>query len=56
LLKGLPPGARTPLVSQKLYDTIKTFAVKKGDTQDQVYSYYISTVSDKTNIPPPPIS
>jgi hypothetical protein len=56
LLKGLPPGARTPLVSQALYNTIKTFALKKGSTQEQVYSYYISTVSDKTNIPPPPES
>jgi len=56
LLKGLPPGARTPLVSQALYNTIKTFAEKKNVSQDQVYSYYIANVSDKTNIPPPPVS
>lgn len=56
LLKGLPPGARTDLVSQALYNTIKSFAEKKGSTQGQIYSYYVSNVSDKTNIPPPPVS
>jgi len=56
LLKGLPPTAKTDITSQSLYNTIKTFALKKGSTQDQVYSYYISTVSNKTNIPPPPVS
>jgi len=56
LLKGLPPTAKTDVTSQALYNTIKSFAEKKGSTQDQVYTYYISTVSDKTNIPPPPVS
>lgn len=56
LLKGLPPTARTDITSQALYNTIKSFAEKKGSTQDQIYAYYVSTVSDKTNIPPPPVS
>jgi hypothetical protein len=56
LLKGLPPTARTEITSQTLYNTIKTFAVKKGSTQDQVYTYYTSSVSDKFNIPPPAVS
>jgi len=56
ILKGLPPSARTALNSQTFYNSIKTFALKKGNTQDQVYAFYTATVLDKTNIPPPPVS
>jgi len=54
-LKKLNPSQKTAAVSQSIYDTIKTYAIKKGATAAQVYSYYTG-VSGAANIPPPPVS
>ncbi|MDD5198673.1 MAG: hypothetical protein PHC88_02635 [Terrimicrobiaceae bacterium] len=55
LLKGIPSSARTTPTSNAIYTSIKTFAVKKGSTQAEVFTYY-QGVASKNNLPPPPVS
>jgi hypothetical protein len=55
LLSSLPASQKTGAVSQAIYNTLKSFALKKGSTQLQVYQYYL-TKSDRYHIQDPPTS
>jgi len=54
LAKALPLSQKTLATSQALYESIKTYAARKGIGRDQVFTYY-QTV-DVTNRLPEPVS
>jgi hypothetical protein len=54
LVKALPLSKKTVATSQALYNSIKTFAARKGVSQDQVFAYYTSI--DSQNRLPEPVS
>jgi hypothetical protein len=55
LIKSLPTSQKTTAVSQMIYSTVKGYAISKGPTQEQIYSYF-SGVAVQGNLPPPPVS
>jgi len=54
-IKKLPTSQKTAVNSQAIYNSIKTYATKKGTPQDTVYQYYLG-VASQFLLPEPPVS
>jgi hypothetical protein len=55
ILRTLPASQKTATVSQLIYNTLKSYAGRRGISRDEVYSYY-QTITQTYHLPDPPHS
>lgn len=52
LLRKIPLSQKTQVVSQAIYNTLKTYSKRRGVAQDAVFAYY-QTIDFKNRLPEP---